>query len=92
MQLSWEEVPIASQNGIIGGYTLIVASLGTSSGNIADTDVAMLEANIFSYEVTGLIPDTLYNISLAAHTSAGVGPMTSIQISVLPRGNQNAGW
>lgn len=83
MQLSWEEVPSASQNGIIRGYTLIIAPQGISSDNNNGT---RLGPNVFSYEVTGLMPNSVYNISLAAHTSAGVGPMSSVQVSLLPEG------
>ena len=86
VQFSWEEVPIASQNGIIRGYTLIVEQLETNSENIIDTDVTMLEANTFSHEVTSLIHNTVYNISLAARTSSGVGPVSSIQVFILPEG------
>ena len=89
MQLSWEAIPTAYQNGIITGYMLSVTQLGVNSSIDTGTDETILEANTFSYEVRRLITNTIYNISLAALTSAGTGPKSSVQVSISSEGNLN---
>ena len=44
---------------------------GGTISNRATTDT--------SYDITGLDPYTLYNVSVAAYTSVGTGPFDSIE-------------
>ena len=60
------------QNGVIIGYNISYYSVpGGTISNRATTDT--------SYDITGLNPYTLYNVSVAAYTSVGTGPFDSIE-------------
>lgn len=85
VQLSWNEIPMTSRNGNITGYVLTVArAVSSSSDNTIN--VITLSPEVLFYEVTGLLLNSFYNFSLAAQTSAGVGPEIVIQVSTFLTG------
>ena len=76
-------IPSEYQNGDITGYNLTVTPL---NGN-GQVQKFSLEPSLLSYNVSSLTPNAQYTISIFAKTSVGGGPASSIQISVLPKGN-----
>ena len=69
MLLTWEHPLAPDRNGIITGYTVII-----------QTDSKMNTTELFSNDtsllLTGLVPFTDYNITVAGNTSAGQGEFT----------------
>ena len=59
------------RNGVIIGYNISYSVPGGTISNRATTDT--------SYNITGLDPYTVYNVSVAAYTSVGTGPFVSIE-------------
>ena len=72
--VQWEEVPCLHRNGEITGYTVVARTNGEVVKSV-DVDVDGREAT-----VSGLNPNTLYSVSVAAVNSAGTGPDTSIDV------------
>ena len=71
--VQWEEVPCLHRNGEITGYTVVAAISGEVVGSV-DVDVDDgREAT-----VSGLTPNTMYNVAVAAVNSAGTGPFNGI--------------
>ena len=65
----WEEVPPIDQNGVITGYQVLL---------MHDRETISIE-NItgLSVNVSGLIPNVAYHISVRAHTAVGRKPYSS---------------
>ncbi|XP_028912110.1 receptor-type tyrosine-protein phosphatase delta isoform X23 [Ornithorhynchus anatinus] len=81
VQLSWQPPVLAERNGIITKYTLLFRDINLPHHPVeqsivpADTTVTL----------TGLKPDTTYDVKVRAHTSKGPGPYSpSVQIRTLP--------
>ena len=75
--VSWTPLPVSEQNGALTNYRL------TYSGVELDREevIHILSSTALTYNVTGLEEGTEYRVSLAALTSAGAGPETSITVS-----------
>ncbi|XP_048886550.1 phosphatidylinositol phosphatase PTPRQ [Brienomyrus brachyistius] len=67
IHLSW--LPPAEPNGIITGYSLVVQGQEGSTASSTPNSTVML---------TGLMPFTPYNVSLAAVTRRGTGPVLTL--------------
>ena len=67
--VTWDHPLAYDRNGVITGYTVI-----RQSGS--ETDTAELFNNDTSHLLTGLVPFTEYNITVAGNTSAGQGEFT----------------
>ena len=76
-------IPSEHRNGVIQGYR-VVAIPSEVAGVHQDLNTP---PNLEAFQLTGLTPDILYNISIAAFTGAGEGPISTTQILLLPRGN-----
>lgn len=71
VSLSWDPPPPESQNGIIVSYQLNITSL--------ETGLSIVQASISTtIDITGLSPYTTYSCIVAAETSVGIGPYTTI--------------
>ena len=66
--VKWDDVPSENQNGIIRSYTVRYHSVSVE-GPFTTTTVFTKEANL-----TGLIKDESYNVSVLATTVKGDGP------------------
>ena len=66
--VKWDDVPSENQNGIIRSYTVRYRSVSVE-GLFTTTTVFTKEANL-----TGLIKDESYNVSVLATTVKGDGP------------------
>ena len=66
--VKWDDVPSENQNGIIRSYTVRYRSVSVE-GPFTTTTVFTKEANL-----TGLIKDESYNVSVLATTVKGDGP------------------
>ena len=77
---------MSSRNGIITGYVLTTAVARNSSGNDVLVNVTVLGPEVLFYEVTDMVLNAYYNITLAAQTSAGVGPIAFVQVSTFLTG------
>ena len=63
-------------NGIITGYSISYHQLGEENSlvvNVTET----------SFKLTGLHPNTIYNISVSAYTVIGPGPAVAVQETTL---------
>ena len=74
-------VPTDNQHGVILGYHVVYNS---SSGEIRNTTVPGNQSEAL---VTGLMPFTVYDISVAAFTRLGVGPFTTINVTTAQQGS-----
>ncbi len=83
MTLQWTAIPPQYRNGIIRGYTLILVPTNRNNGTLTIS----LQAELLSYTVERLMPDTEYNISIFAYTDVGGGPEATVLVSLLPEGN-----
>ena len=66
--VKWDDVPSEDQNGVIKSYTVRYRSVSVE-GPFNTTTVFTKEANL-----TGLIKDESYNVSVLATTDKGNGP------------------
>lgn len=80
--LQWTAIPLQHRNGLLTGY---VVTTVPSNGRDQPQEL-ILEPNLASFELTGLTPDTQYNISISAFTEAGRGPTAEAQVMLNPRG------
>ena len=80
--VTWEHPLAPDRNGIITGYTVII-----------QTDSKMNTTELFSNDtsllLTGLVPFTDYNITVAGNTSAGQGEFT---MPFIMRTLNDSGW
>ena len=72
--VKWDEVPSVNKNGIILSYTVKYQAVGNDNvtleeGPVNTTTVGLLRANL-----SGLIKNQRYNISVLATTIKGDGP------------------
>ena len=77
IRVSWEEVPLIHQNGIIISYEVQFEALEFTEG----LSVGSVETTELSLTVHDLEQDTPYNISVRALTERGPGPL-SVEITV----------
>ena len=70
--VSWEQVPLLDQNGVILSYTVTYTSSRSGS---AKTKIVTAPAN--QTTLTGLNEHTEYNITVFASTSKGGGPKSA---------------
>ena len=80
VDLSWSSLPPEQHNGIILGYLVMAIP---SQGDSRELNIS---ADLEEVQLTGLTLNVFYNFSVAAFTSAGVGPAASMQILLLPGG------
>uniref|UniRef100_A0A8D0GEC5 Receptor-type tyrosine-protein phosphatase S n=1 Tax=Sphenodon punctatus TaxID=8508 RepID=A0A8D0GEC5_SPHPU len=81
VQLTWQPPVLAERNGIITKYTLLYRDI-----NVAHhpTEVPVVPADT-TMTLSGLKPDTTYDVKVRAHTSKGPGPYSpSVQFRTLP--------
>ena len=73
IEVSWEEVPAISRNGIITIYGVQYEPLETFDDQIS---IAMVNTSgpVLTLNLTGLEEYVEYNISVRAYTSTGPGP------------------
>ena len=71
MTVSWDEVPCSGQNGPINGYLLYYTNTAFS-----DT-VNITGGNDRQYNLTKLIPNTNYIVTVTAYNDGGTGPASS---------------
>ncbi|XP_019848636.1 PREDICTED: phosphatidylinositol phosphatase PTPRQ-like [Amphimedon queenslandica] len=71
VSLSWNPPPAESQNGIIISYHINLTTLATGS-------VSLYTSYDTALQVKGLVPYTTYTCLIAAETSIGRGPYTTI--------------
>ena len=71
--LSWEPPADEQQNGIVINYAVRVAVEGGTATYLNSTTTYIV--------ITSLRPYTTYECSIAAETSAGMGPFSSITIT-----------
>ncbi|XP_073201470.1 receptor-type tyrosine-protein phosphatase delta isoform X20 [Lepidochelys kempii] len=81
VQLTWQPPVLAERNGIITKYTLLYRDINVAHHPtelpIVPTDTTMT--------LSGLKPDTTYDVKVRAHTSKGPGPYSpSVQFRTLP--------
>ncbi|XP_043371466.1 receptor-type tyrosine-protein phosphatase delta isoform X37 [Dermochelys coriacea] len=81
VQLTWQPPILAERNGIITKYTLLYRDINVAHHPIelpiVPTDTTMT--------LSGLKPDTTYDVKVRAHTSKGPGPYSpSVQFRTLP--------
>ena len=63
----WYAVPFQRRNGLITAYTIYYRWKGNASN-------VTLRPGIYTANITGLVQDTEYLVSVSASTSAGEGP------------------
>lgn len=80
--LEWTAIPPEHLNGILAGY---VATTVPSDGSEAPQEI-ILEPNLVTFEIMGVRPNTRYNVTIAAFTAVGRGPISSTHVTLLPRG------
>ena len=69
-------MPCLDRNGEIAGYSVVARTSGED-----DRTVSVNNGNARTATVSGLNSNTLYTISVAAVTSVGTGPATSINVA-----------
>ena len=84
--VQWEEVNCLHHNGEITGYRIMARASGGE-----DRAVNVNDGNARTATVPGLNSNTLYTISVAAVTSAGTGPATSINVATPGKYYQSVG-
>ncbi|XP_069482044.1 receptor-type tyrosine-protein phosphatase delta isoform X9 [Ambystoma mexicanum] len=78
---TWQPPALAERNGIISKYTLFYRDINTPH---LPTEVP-IAAGDTTVTLTGLKPDTTYDVKMRAHTSKGPGPYSpSVQFRTLP--------
>ncbi|XP_033029131.1 receptor-type tyrosine-protein phosphatase delta isoform X47 [Lacerta agilis] len=81
VQLSWQPPILSERNGIITKYTLQYRDINVAHHQ---TEMSVVPADI-TMTLSGLKPDTTYDVKIRAHTSKGPGPYSpSVQFRTLP--------
>uniref|UniRef100_A0A2K6LI51 Receptor-type tyrosine-protein phosphatase delta n=1 Tax=Rhinopithecus bieti TaxID=61621 RepID=A0A2K6LI51_RHIBE len=81
VQLSWQPPVLAERNGIITKYTLLYRDINIP---LLPMEQLIVPADT-TMALTGLKPDTTYDVKVRAHTSKGPGPYSpSVQFRTLP--------
>ena len=68
--LSWDELDMGQQNGVIMGYVINITVLQTG-------ETLQVFSNTTSLLLEQLRPFTFYSCIIAAQTSAGIGPFST---------------
>ena len=71
-KIVWKPPADEDRNGLITHYTVSVLNLETDASY-------SLNSTVTERVVSDLTPFTMYEVKVAAHTSAGRGPFTAIQ-------------
>uniref|UniRef100_A0A8C2RMK7 protein-tyrosine-phosphatase n=1 Tax=Capra hircus TaxID=9925 RepID=A0A8C2RMK7_CAPHI len=80
-QLSWQPPVLAERNGIITKYTLLYRDINIP---LLPVEQLIVPADT-TLTLSGLKPDTTYDVKVRAHTSKGPGPYSpSVQFRTLP--------
>ncbi|XP_030368037.1 receptor-type tyrosine-protein phosphatase delta isoform X30 [Strigops habroptila] len=81
VQLTWQMPLLAERNGVITKYTILYRDI-----NVAYQPVELLIVPAdTTMTLSGLKPDTTYDVKVRAHTSKGPGPYSpSVQFRTLP--------
>ncbi|XP_053321944.1 receptor-type tyrosine-protein phosphatase delta [Spea bombifrons] len=81
VQITWQPPALAERNGIIAKYILMYRDINLPYHPI---EVPIVPADT-TVTVTGLKPDTIYDVKIRAYTSKGPGPFSpSVQFRTLP--------
>ncbi|XP_035877501.1 receptor-type tyrosine-protein phosphatase delta isoform X5 [Phyllostomus discolor] len=81
VQLSWQPPVLAERNGIITKYTLLYRDINIP---LLPMEQLIIPADT-TMTLSGLKPDTTYDVKVRAHTSKGPGPYSpSVQFRTLP--------
>lgn len=81
VQLTWQPPILSERNGIIIKYTLQYRDINVSH---QQTEISVAPVDTIM-TLSGLKPDTTYDVKIRAHTSKGPGPYSpSIQFRTLP--------
>lgn len=81
VQLSWQPPVLAERNGIITKYTLLYRDINIP---LLPMEQLIVPADT-TMTLSGLKPDTTYDVKVRAHTSKGSGPYSpSVQFRTLP--------
>ena len=77
VQLWWLPPPLPGQNGVIKLYTVVVTNGQSGEEQIYVTDVTALN-------LSSLSPYTVYEVQVAANTTIGMGPFTTLMTFLTP--------
>ncbi|XP_035165761.1 receptor-type tyrosine-protein phosphatase delta isoform X28 [Oxyura jamaicensis] len=81
VQLTWQMPLLAERNGIITKYTILYKDINVAYQPV---ELPVVPADT-SMTLSGLKPDTTYDVKVRAHTSKGPGPYSpSVQFRTLP--------
>ncbi|XP_050184647.1 receptor-type tyrosine-protein phosphatase delta isoform X26 [Myiozetetes cayanensis] len=81
VQLTWQMPLLAERNGIITKYTILYRDINVAYQPV---EVPVVPADT-TMTLSGLKPDTTYDVKVRAHTSKGPGPYSpSVQFRTLP--------
>ncbi|NXP14867.1 PTPRD phosphatase, partial [Thinocorus orbignyianus] len=81
VQLTWQMPLLAERNGIITKYTILYRDINVAYQPV---ELAVVPADT-TMTLSGLRPDTTYDVKVRAHTSKGPGPYSpSVQFRTLP--------
>ncbi|NWZ65715.1 PTPRD phosphatase, partial [Acrocephalus arundinaceus] len=81
VQLTWQMPLLAERNGIITKYTILYRDINVAYQPV---ELPVVPADT-SMTLSGLKPDTTYDVKVRAHTSKGPGPYSpSVQFRTLP--------
>ncbi|XP_041275644.1 receptor-type tyrosine-protein phosphatase delta [Onychostruthus taczanowskii] len=81
VQLTWQMPLLAERNGIITKYTLLYRDINVAYQPV---ELPVVPADT-TMTLSGLKPDTTYDVKVRAHTSKGPGPYSpSVQFRTLP--------
>ena len=82
--VSWSLVPLGHRNGVVTGYRVFYIDLAETQAKLNVT----VELNIYSAELTGLLPYTNYCIQVLAFTSKGNGNISDCFIALTGGGGE----
>ncbi|XP_009708556.1 PREDICTED: receptor-type tyrosine-protein phosphatase delta-like, partial [Cariama cristata] len=81
VQLTWQMPLLAERNGIITKYTILYRDINLAHQPV---ELPVVPADT-TMTLSGLKPDTTYDVKVRAHTSKGPGPYSpSVQFRTLP--------
>ncbi|XP_010281062.1 PREDICTED: receptor-type tyrosine-protein phosphatase delta, partial [Phaethon lepturus] len=81
VQLTWQMPLLAERNGIITKYTILYRDINVAYQPV---ELPVIPADT-TMTLSGLKPDTTYDVKVRAHTSKGPGPYSpSVQFRTLP--------
>ena len=80
-EISWGPPPYEDQNGVIISYTISVSVQETGESFTYTTSDT-------TYSFTALKPYRMYNITIAASTSVGTGPLSAVFTVATPQDSE----